>query len=110
MNTVADETIYRIRQDAKLGYRDYHIKTQQMLDDINFLLEENKLRETMNYFEIKNLNNKINTLEDGISDLNNEIDGYIDNQKRLVKLIVKHIVNLPEWVEEIADEYGIELE
>lgn len=30
--------------------------------------------------------------------------------ERLIKYLNKHIVNVPEWVEEIADEYGIELE
>lgn len=30
--------------------------------------------------------------------------------ERLIKYLNKHVVSIPEWVEEIVDEYGIELE
>lgn len=114
MNTVADETLYRIKQDVRTRYgiKSYSTEDdktkQQMLDDLEFLINENKL--LLIQLEEKSSKQEIDDLENNIDDLENDIEIKDETIERLIKYLNKHIVSIPDWIEEIADENGVELE
>lgn len=116
MNTVADDTLYRIKQDVRTRYGMKSYSTEddntkrQMLDDLEFLINEHKNFVDNLKHDLQLSKEENDTLNDTIDDLESDIEAKDKIVERLIKYISNHIVNMPEWVEEIADEYGIELE
>lgn len=116
MNTVADDTLYRIKQDVRTSYglKSYSTENdstkRQMLDDLEFLISEIKTIEHNLKYDLELSKGENDTLNNTIDDLESDIETKNETIARLVKYLNKHIVSIPEWVEEIADEYEVELE